>query len=225
MEYINRIFKEPVATVQEEADRNISFLEMPARNILAHYKEEILTKKYDSVIGDDAGGRLHSLLLGQCIKDLYGDEKRLPIIFVKGGRLLKKSNEHIKDVREYIELIKGKVGKKTLLISEEIIDGSSIQILKDILIGCGIEVDVAVFQVADDEMRSNEIITLSDGTEIFNGGGHGCVLDKKYSGVWDDEASKDGHSVLKGFSDERGDINAIRLSVKKLSHKLSSEFS
>ena len=208
------------------AEGYVSYLEKPAQRLLSLLRENLDRKEYDSVLGDDAGGRIHALLLGSAIKEIYGDEKKLNVIFVKGGRLLKSSPEHVSETETYLERMKDKIGKRTLVVTEEILGGHSVGKIASMLRGLGIEADIATFQTAGEpeDYEGNPMITF-EGFKIFNGEGHGSILPDEYSGVWSDEAgSGKGYANARQFEKEQGEIKAIREAIKPLSHKLASEF-
>ena len=87
---------------EAEAESFISYLEKPARKLLELIKEKVDRKEYDSVLGDDAEARIHTLVLGNAIKEIYGDKKHLEIVFVQGGALLSNPSlapEHVDEVK------------------------------------------------------------------------------------------------------------------------------
>src|SRR3990170_1954461 len=69
--------------------------------------------------------------------------------FVQGGTLLKTSPGHRNEVKKYLAKITPNLGKKTLIITEEIYSGESVSRLLEILKSLGIQADVAAFSMVD----------------------------------------------------------------------------
>lgn len=76
------------AIAKKEAEDHLNRFEEPALNLLELLSQQIEARVFDSILSDDSSSRIHSLVLGQAIQDLYGDDKRLQIVFVQGGSLL-----------------------------------------------------------------------------------------------------------------------------------------
>lgn len=219
-------FKNP----KVEAEVFISYLENPARKLLGLLKEKIDKKEYDSVLGDDAEARIHTLVLGNAIKEIYGDQKHLEIVFVQGGALLSNPSlapEHTGEVKMYLDRMKDKLGKRTLIVTEEILGGTSVEKLALILKSLEIEADVATFQVAEPEAFDSNPIITPEGIMIFNGEGIGGFMLKEHLGVWDRTRSGEGHAVARQPIDklEQQQIRAAREAAKSLAHKLADEYS
>lgn len=79
-------------TALEGAILELQRFEKPALNILRQIRPQLERQDYDCILSDDSSARVHSLVLGQAIQDIYGPDKRLRIVFVQGGRLLKEQS-------------------------------------------------------------------------------------------------------------------------------------
>jgi len=217
-------YKSPEA----QAEGFISDLENPARKLLGLLKKKIDRKEYDSVLGDDADARIHTLVLGNAIKEIYGGSKKLEIVFVQGGDLLFNLSEHADEVKSYLHRIKDKIGKHTLIVTEEIFSGKSVEKLALILRSLYIKADVATFNVEEPEEfenYNNPIITPED-VNIYNGEGMSYMLGK-HLGVLNRARSGKGYAVARRPVDklEQQQIIAAREAAKSLAHKLADEYS
>lgn len=72
---------------EEVAKNKMDRLESTAQHLLELIRPGIEAQKYDSVLSDDADARIHSLVLAGAIQEIYGDQKKLEMVFVKGGSL------------------------------------------------------------------------------------------------------------------------------------------
>ncbi len=134
---------------------------------------------------------------------------------------------HAEEVASYLERIKPKLGQNTLLVTEEILSGSSIDILASILRSKGINVDVVSFGIADSEDVENDTFTTEAGTRILLGSTRlGPTIPEKALGVWSDGRSGSGYAVKRQpFSKEETKmISAARKESIELGHKLASNY-
>lgn len=218
-------------TPEEEAEDYIPELENPARRLLGLLRERIDKKEYDSVLGDDADGRIPTLLLGNAIKEIYGEEKKLEIVFVQGGTLLWKEPEHADEVKAYLERMRDKLGTRTLIVTEEILAGHSSENLALILRSLGIEADVATFSAAEPEEIRGDLegyrATTRAGVKIYIGEWAGMSVPREYSGLLNSTRSGEGHATAKRqMGDiERRRMQAAREVTKRSAHKLALEYS
>lgn len=265
---------------EDEARYYISRFEEPARRILEFIAPQIQERAYDSLLSDDSGGRIHTLVLGQAIQDLYGTDKRLGIVFVKGGSLLRhddpfpgrsyppsyvrqngvlraalasdeltwepypsdeersleedqgeyvlnRSTTHAEEVREYLTRMRPRLGRRTLIVTEEINSGSSIDILNELLRDVGVRAEAASFGTTWDEDSSEELnpYITNKGTVIYLGYPYrtGPTLRPEHLGIWDDRRSGFGHPVARRAStlEERFQVVAARRAAKDLGHRLA----
>lgn len=265
---------------EDEARYCISRFEEPARRILEFIAPQIQERAYDSLLSDDSGGRIHTLVLGQAIQDLYGTDKRLGIVFVKGGSLLRRddplpgrsyppsyvrqngvlraalasgeltwepyqpdaergpeedqgeyvlnrSTTHADEVREYLHRMRPLLGQRTLIVTEEINSGSSIDILNRLLRDVGVRAEAASFGTTWDEDCSEELnpYITTKGTVIYLGYPHrnGPMVRSEHLGIWDDQRSGFGHPVVRRSPnlEERFQVVAARRVAKELGHRLA----
>jgi len=253
--------------------RRFARLEAPAQHILELLRPHIVKREYDSVLGDDADGRIQALILSHAIQELYGDKKKLQTVFVQGGSILhedaplkrtfseaklplflqkklptgqvtkihdaendedqaeylwKEPTTHSDEVKAYLKRMKPLLGSKTLLVTEEVFSGSSIDILVDHLHAIGIDVDAASFGVAVDEGIEHNTLLTPKGFPILLGSLHTCSYPAEgYGGVLSRGRSGRGHALPQSFDahgETRPRINTARKVVKEMGHDLAQRF-
>lgn len=109
-------------------------------------KDRIYT--YDSIISDDASGRIPSLVLWRLINNLREARHMEPIrgYFVASGRHDNKNK--YKAIRDYFNKKKLQFGKKALVVTEYIVTGGSIRDLSKQLDAAKINFDVAALSIS-----------------------------------------------------------------------------
>lgn len=265
--------------VEDEIRFLIARFEKPAKRILEFIAPQIRDRAYDSVLSDDSGGRIHTLVLGQAIQDLYGADKRLNVVFVQGGRLLKRdapfersysssmvknnpllraafeagemrwepypfdsdraleeddgeyvlkrATTHADEVRAYLHRMRARLGRRTLVVTEEIDGGASIDILVGLLREVGVSAEAASFGTTwyeSDVEEPNPYVT-KEGTVIYLGNqfNNGPTLDSEHLGIWEEKRSGFGHPIAKrarNFED-RMKVVLARDAAKELGHRLA----
>ena len=249
--------------------------ELPARRILELIAPDIERRAYDSLLSDDSGSRIHSLVLAQAIQDLYGSDKRLNLVFVQDGKLLnsdesfeavytedevqgspllrkmyeagvlevefeedgfggvevryllRRSTTHRDEVRDYLSRMSPRLGRKTLIVTEEVYSGSTVNALAEMLRGIGIQAEAAAYGTAfeeEGEAISNPWMT-SKGVKIYLGNVYrnGPIMRPEYLGIVDSARSGFGHPVRQRPT---GNVHAMRIvaarrAAKELGHRLA----
>ena len=127
--------------------------------------------QYDTILSDDASGRLPSLLLRKIINKTR--DTSIPVYFLAGGHGLAKRAEQIE---AFLKKKKGELGK-VLLVTEYVFTGLSMTNLTDILKKVGIVFDVASVVVSG--------TTKYEGNIIYGnmGGSDAFFYNKTESGV------------------------------------------
>lgn len=114
-------------------------------------KEKAL--EYDSIISDDASGRLVSLFLKR-VFDVSRKKAKLPLLnlrFIAGGRhMILETEENIK---KYLEKNKEKLGR-VLLVTEYVERGESLKNLISLFGLLGIDFDIAALTVREDGLKN-----------------------------------------------------------------------
>lgn len=199
-------------------------LEAPAQELLEQLRENIEREEYDSLLGDDGGARLHTLLLSMALKEIYGEKKRLKTFFIKGGRYIREAKNEAA-TQAYIEQIREGLGKKTLVITEEIHTGRSVNALLEKLRKNGIGADVATFATTEDESFDQENRD-SAGSRYFFGGAAFGVLSFNYdiSGIEDDIGSG-GHAVLTESGVSMPEARRLaRERIQRMAHRIAEKY-
>lgn len=174
---------------------------------------------YDTILSDEASGRIPSLILRQLInkKKLETGNERVRFRAVSGGRVL----EHVKDsVREHLsDLLQQEGGfGKTLLVTEYINTAQGITWLAEILDELGVDFDIAAISANKSANRYDDVVSdrLVCG---FQGSREGVDFygQSRSSGVW---KSASRSPVPFKFETDQANINETRDSISKLSDRL-----
>jgi len=143
---------------------SISALDKPVLRILDELKDSILQGEYAAIIGEDASGRLPTLMLGHVILDVYKAQKNQPPLlrFFAGSRKLSKNSykdqilkhnaleSQIGKLKQSIEK-SGSKGSKILVITDTILTGRSLDPLMAAIRENGLKVDIVTIGLADEE--------------------------------------------------------------------------
>lgn len=183
--------------VKERAEWIVEDLREPVENILVELLPDIEAGSYSTIIGDDASGRVPTIILAHVIKSIYEMKGYEPPIvrFLAGSTgLLREQNgtelavTHTKELKEQVEKIQDTVKqhsepKKALIVTDIIDTGESVQTLLSALKRNNWDADVATIGTTDEA----NLQQLSDlwGTRIVRGRGMGAMIyhDKPLSGV------------------------------------------
>jgi hypothetical protein len=169
-----------VQKAEEKAEQylkeNVERMANGAVGIVDVFSKEINEKEFDSILVDDTRAHLHGLLMRDVINSLYGD-KRIGTFFVKADSHKEKA------FLDYLDKIKEKLGRRVLVVTEEINSGSRVRFFKEILDSLGIACDIATFSLANPfdkdtlvEKRGNGyLVRESDGFTYGYGDGLGVI--------------------------------------------------
>lgn len=142
-----------------EKERHYNFeaikrLEAPMKNVVWQLKEAIDKGEYDTLIGDDASGRIPTLVLRKIMEnrtdklhpDLKSEErnKLLQTYFVAGN------TDNEKAITDFLRRATLNDKNKILLVTEYMSSGRSMKRLTEILEGAGVKFDVAVLGMTPD---------------------------------------------------------------------------
>src|SRR3989338_8489205 len=128
--------------------------------LVLELRERVL--QYDTILSDDASGRLPSLLLRKIIN--RARDANIPIYFLAGGHGIPRRAEQIE---AFLKKKKGELGK-VLLVTEYVFTGLSMTNLTDILKKVGIVFDVASVVVSGTTKYEGDIIYGNmGGSEAF----------------------------------------------------------
>ena len=123
-EQTKRAEKEPHYNFPEIAEMEPAMISLAEK-----LKDKIEKGEYDTLISDDVGGRIPTLILREIMlgKGRYDNENKLNTFFVAGGR-----NPDLEALDEYFKS-KASVAGKVLLITECMFSGWSIERLRKLL--------------------------------------------------------------------------------------------
>jgi orotate phosphoribosyltransferase len=214
----------------KKVERTIESMESPAGNLLESMRKEIEQEKYDTILSDDAGARLHSLLLSKVMRTLY-KEKDLGTFFIQGGAVLRGEKEVQSRLQEYLSSIKNKLGNNVLFVTQEIATGGSARKVVDILQDLGIQVDIAAFGLsmededpsgAQDDMQKR----FPEDVKLFSGkGGQSSSAFELFTGLKHRNIETQGPPEKKELSKDAKEASKIaRSTVSKLAIKLANQF-
>lgn len=151
-----KLEQELVKTENEiKLDERVAELELPIKIIIEKIRSRIENGEYGLIIGDDASGRIPTLILGNFIKTI-SEQRGLGkpnIIFIPGklaSSVLWGSND-----RKVLEKHVGKFGatkdKRILIVTDTVLSGNSLKKLVELLHEMEFVCDIATIGVETDE--------------------------------------------------------------------------
>jgi hypothetical protein len=219
----------------EEADAfyylEIEKLEKPLKILLSQLKERIDRGEYQLIIGDDASGRIPTFVFDRFLKEFYVEKgyKTPKTIFIAGSRYAtiegRKNKE--KKILNYLHYVsqkhfQGGLPVRTLIVTDTIATGSSIEPIVRSLMRKGALFDVATISLIGKGSEIKNIVKNSGG-KIFSGGNDVPSIYHKLSmsGVRKEDAdlfSKTVREIPGSFF--QNDINKSRHDALLLTDKL-----
>ena len=133
----------------------IKALEKPLQNLLDQLREKIDGGDYHTIIGDDASGRIPTLILRRLFNEVYSKKNLPPIktFFIAGSQKISdsdkiKKTDRIFDYLKSINISAGEPRKKVLIVTEVIETGKGLLPLTDAL--NKLEIDYEIASVGDE---------------------------------------------------------------------------
>lgn len=129
--------------------------------------------KYDLIIGDDASGRIPTLVIGRLMKEIYREDKaKSPEILFLAGKE-RTTNEEKEELDNYLQkIIKEKKinpeKTKVLLVSEYISEGKHAANFIDVFKRAGLSCDIATLLIHDSSDNHKNSRKLG-GTKMYIG--------------------------------------------------------
>lgn len=172
-------------------------LENPIRNLLKQILENIKSDKYQLLIGDDASGRIPTLIIYKFINATKHNESKIITRFVAGSRYGMRDNRYIgnsyktKLIEKYLNDIKNSVSipiTNALIVTEYISQNMSLYPLKTALEKNDIKTDtlsvyVANSSVLDGEERIKDFLERDIYTGELISGGYPKIYGQQFSGI------------------------------------------
>jgi len=151
-------------------------LENPTKKIIEQLQERIEKGEYGIIVGDDASGRVPTLILGGFLKRIY-EVKKIPlpkIIFIPGGQ--KQTPVFVEQLRRHLENFGFTGQSRVLIVTEFIATGYTLGTLSRGLKTLGFEFDIAtigLFEEQNEKMRGElgiDTLVVSGEYERVSGG-------------------------------------------------------
>ncbi|MEK9175700.1 MAG: hypothetical protein AAB795_03895 [Patescibacteria group bacterium] len=155
---------------------SIENLEKPIKEILKQLHDKINLGNYGLIIGDDASGRIPTLLVNKIISTLY-KERGLPVpknLFFAGTGQLSSEIEKIQKQDKIAKILhtfckKHRAPKCAIIITDTIASGNSLVPLTCALKDNGIEYDIATVGLTQFESKEKRKLYKKLGSEIVYG--------------------------------------------------------
>lgn len=201
--------------IKEVIFEEVAELELPIKIIIEKIRSRIENGEYGLIIGDDASGRIPTLILGNFIKKI--SERRSlnkpNIIFIPGKLRWHTILGHNK--RKELEKYIGKFGadrdKRVLIITDTVLSGDSLKILMALLREMGFICDIATMGVEtyekdiaerDFNLQHAEVISGEYHTKDFFPNTPKIYWEKTLSGVTKKAGQTMSKTIKSGESDE-----------------------
>lgn len=229
----------PPKTEKEIRHEEIEELFNPIKEILYRFREQINQGVYKLLIGDDASGRIPTLILDRVLKAIYKERGHvLPkTIFMAGsgtgfdtiyGQPLAAKREKIKDFIQHI-FKSNSSSKRVMVITENIFTGKSLEPLIDTLEELDIEYDITSVGIVygGDKIESKNIKERAFGSMRKT---PSIYFNKRLSGV--DKKPVNLFSTPQKKEESREEeqtsiqllINTSREEVEKMANRLAENY-
>lgn len=166
----------PIPSPEPEIKFNFNDLKEPSQKILENIRPHIEEGSYRIIIGDDASGRIPTLVLSTVVKDVYRILGHEPAdtLFYAGDRY-DKSEEFGQSVKDrFSDLftnLQGNIDARVLVVTDSISTGSALRPLIEVLTAKGIAFDIASIGYVSpkSELDSEEITKRDAATKVLGG--------------------------------------------------------
>jgi len=162
--------------------KEIAEIEPGTTSIIEQLKDKIDKGEYDTLLSDDVGGRIPTLVLRKILKTRRPDKKLETFFIASGQTYIPRKSEQEEDYEELQDHLK-KIAKKSthaLLVTQFIHAGSTIMNLSRALKDAGLKnFDVAAVDIAfEDEARKKIEPGLGENKLYTGGQYHGAIHEK-----------------------------------------------
>lgn len=220
-------------------------LEKPLNKILKQLRRDIDKGSYAFILGDDASGRIPTLIIGEVLKEVYRDKGlKLPLVrFVAGSTGLhqrdqeKKRTEVIKQVGRIQDDVSREdfKGAKALIVTDTITSGQSVSMLLDAMGENKVDADVATIGISGTALRGGKkklerkyktkiVYGMEETPQIYPWGEKGLAgVIKKPEYLF----SKPTKQFIKNSTNkeiEQLEINAVRAVVHQIAQKIIKKY-
>lgn len=158
---------------QEVVFEEVAELEEPIKRIIEQILPRIERGEYGLIIGDDASGRIPTLILGNFIKTISEQRglSKPEILFIPGklrSRILGRDNDR-KELEEHISRFGSSIDNRVLIVTDTVLTGESLKTLVAMLRKIGFTCDIATIGVEADEESIEDISQRLQNSEIISG--------------------------------------------------------
>lgn len=210
---------------KESPEKPVRDLFTPLKRVLEQLLPEIEQGSYQFLIGDDASGRIPTLILRDVIGGIYAKEQR-PVpqtFFFAGSSHLEDVDERNKKLALMVESLKARAeqsrGKKALIVTDNIASGNSIKVITEALQQLQVEYDI----VAVGTTSSLKILGSKLGGRVIAGQDSipSIYGRKDLSGI---QKTSEAYLYASPLKDDLTKSNMVsaRLSAKSIAERLSS---
>src|SRR3989338_4536592 len=153
----------------------VAELELPIKIIIEKIRPRIEKGEYGLIIGDDASGRIPTLILGNFIKKVSESKGiNVPnIIFIPGkliGPFLGFGSESMrKKLEDHINKFGAILEKRILIVTDTVLTGQSLKTLVGLLREIGFTCDIATIGVETDEKDLSDRDGKLQNSEVISG--------------------------------------------------------
>ena len=149
----------------------VAELEEPIRKIIEKIKSRIENGEYGLIIGDDASGRIPTLILGNFIKNISEKKglDKLNIIFIPGKLNYFFHRERSKELDKYISGYGATKKRRILIVTDTIQSGGSLETLVKLLKKSGHSCDIATIGIEFPDEYDDERFKNLGTTEVISG--------------------------------------------------------
>lgn len=218
----------PSESSEREYRKILNQLKNPIRKILGDLRVPIEQGAYNAIIGDDASGRIPTLILSEVIKRVYAQYgHKAPVIRF----MTSPSRVHHDAQKENIQAHVSKILKdaqnsfgdgKALLVTDVVWSGKTLSRLMDGIRANGWNADVATVGFVDNHNTKREV-EETIGAPLINGSEETpAIYNRKYlSGV-----TKNRKDIFASPAAKKGSSPKHQISInfaRKVSHEIASE--
>lgn len=153
---------EEVKNESEEREKRkevVNELERPIKTILLKLKERIDRGEYGLVIGDDASGRIPTIIIGGVMREVAGrhGNKKPNIIFIPGGLSSSFTAEDEEEFGEYLKKRGLEDGRRVLVVTDSIMSGSTLKGIVAQIHNLEFECDIATIGIEDVDVSGTDM--------------------------------------------------------------------
>ena len=162
--------QKPIGKKEVELEE-VAELEVPIKKIIEKIKDRIERGEYGLIIGDDASGRIPTLILGNFIKNISEKKglDKLNIVFIPGKLNYFFHRERSRELDKYISGYGATKERRILIVTDTIQSGGSLETLVKLLKKSGHSCDIATIGIEFPDEYDDERFENLGTTEVISG--------------------------------------------------------